>query len=130
MRLVGNRIAGKISCIFMNKGQPGVPWSPAEVARTKERIWNILLAPNSFVSKNLAPNEHKECGTDCWKDCDAFDRSREHPFCTHCDDVVCPKNFPKCQCCRGWFVSDVFSPPKEIKIQVRCALWSPRSQCC
>merc|ERR1712012_1016273 len=36
-------------------GQPGVPWSPAEIARTKERIWNILLAPNFFIDKNLAP---------------------------------------------------------------------------
>ena len=33
----------------LNKGQPGVQWSPAEVERTKERIWKILRSPNSFV---------------------------------------------------------------------------------
>ena len=87
-----------------NTGQPGSAWSPGEVTRTKERIWKILINPKKFVSKSKKPKEHGDCGTDCWKDCDAFDQSRDHPFCTHCDDVICPAKYPKCQCCRGWSV--------------------------
>merc|ERR1719397_1260924 len=83
-------------------GQPGSTWSPEEVTRTKERIWKILINPKKFVGKSQKPKEHGDCGSDCWKDCDAFDQSRDHPFCTHCDDVICPAKYPKCQCCRGW----------------------------
>ena len=87
------------------KGQPGSAWSPEEITRTKERIWKILVNPKKFVGKTKKPKEHGDCGSDCWKDCDAFDQGgRDHPFCTHCEDVVCPDNFPKCQCCTGWSV--------------------------
>jgi len=91
-----------VSPSFQTPGQPGSTWSPEEVTRTKERIWKILINPTKFVNKNKKPKEHGDCGSDCWKDCDAFDKSKDHPFCTHCDDIVCPTNFPKCQCCRGW----------------------------
>ena len=90
--------------LISNKGQPGSTWSPEEVTRTKERIWKILINPKKFVGKSQKPKEHGDCGSDCWKDCDAFDQSRDHPFCTHCDDVICPAKYPKCQCCRGWSV--------------------------
>ena len=92
------------SHLISTKRQPGSRWSPEEVARTKERIWKILINPNKFVGKSKKPKEDGDCGSDCWKDCDAFDRSRHHPFCTHCDDVICPAKYPKCQCCTGWSV--------------------------
>ena len=54
------------------KGQPGSAWSPEEITRTKERIWKILVNPKKFVGKTKKPKEHGDCGSDCWKDCDAL----------------------------------------------------------
>ena len=39
---------------------PGEPWSKGEVARTKERLWNILNNPGKFVKKNKVC--HKKIG--------------------------------------------------------------------
>merc|ERR1712038_1977765 len=98
-------------------GQPGVQWSPAEVERTKERIWKILRSPNSYVKSTKAPNEHRDCGSDCWRGCDNFDHNPEHAFCKHCDDITCPEDFPECQCCTGWCNMPVGSQaPSAAKI--------------
>ena len=83
-------------------GQTGAAWTSAEVTRTKNRLWEIMKNPRKFVHKSQKPKEHGACGKDCWVGCDAFDLSREHEFCTHCDDITCPSTFPSCQCCRGW----------------------------
>ena len=49
--------------------------------RTTERIWKILL-PNRFVSKSKKPMEHGDWGSDCKKNCNAFNERSFflHPF--------------------------------------------------
>merc|ERR1719370_197154 len=74
-------------------GVPGLPWSQAEVAATKAKIWDIMKDPDAFVTT---------CGNACWKGCDRFDVEKDHPSCTHCDDIICPNGANDCQCCTGW----------------------------
>jgi len=77
---------------------PGEPWSKGEVARTKERLWNIMNNPGKFVKKNKKAKENGACNKDCWEGCDDFKATGPHDYCVHCDDTTCTN----CQCCRGW----------------------------
>ena len=51
---------------------PGQPWSSNEVAKTKERLWNIMNDPGKFVNKNKKSKENGACNKDCWEGCDDF----------------------------------------------------------
>ena len=47
-------------------------WSASEIKRTKSKIWSILFNPTRYVNPNTTPNPKKNCGSDCWHECDAF----------------------------------------------------------
>ena len=79
-----------IISLFLTKG---------EVARTKERLWQIMNSPGSFVDKSR-PIDANNCGSDCWEGCDDFKTTGPHDYCVHCDDTDCTAD--SCQCCRGW----------------------------
>ena len=47
-------------------------WSAAEIKRTKSKLWSIFFNPTRYINKNTTPNPKKNCGSDCWYECDAF----------------------------------------------------------
>ena len=51
---------------------PGAPWSKDEVARTKEKLWNIMNEPKNFVNKKKDSEVTGNCNKDCWEGCDDF----------------------------------------------------------
>ena len=59
-------------CRVQSSSKPA-DWSAAEIQRTKSKLWSIFFNPTKYVgSPTKTPDPKKNCGSDCWHDCDAF----------------------------------------------------------
>ena len=62
-------------------GIAGAPWTDEEVGLVKAKLWSIMTDPDKFIKVLSGKKKKKElCGEACWKDCDAFDKSKMLKF--------------------------------------------------